>query len=114
MDKESTNDRYTSWPNPTTLTLKPKAYASTTTDAVGTSVACESCRKLQPTSDQMFAANAMVTDEVCVWEVWDRGQAAFPLAGDTLLDTDSVSWIVKTVRKAIFENLYICVCVKAL
>jgi len=112
LDKATTSGFYTYWPNIIALTLTPKAQPSTTADTFASGVSCPTCRKLDPTREQLFAANIIAVDEACVFELWDRGQAAFPLPGDHITDPDGFSWIVKSVEKAIFDNLYIALCVK--
>ncbi len=114
MNKASTANFWLYWPAKIALTLTPKAFASTTSDTSASTVAQPTCRKLEPTREQVADANILTVDEACVFEVWDRGQAAFPLPGDKLTDPDNNNWIVRSVRKAVFENVHICLCVKML
>lgn len=113
LSKASTANYYLYWPEVIALTLKPKAYTSTTADTFATSVACPTCRKREATSEEKSSANLLATDTSVAFEIWDRGQAA-PRPEDVLVDSDGVNWNILKVKTEIFGNLYICTCVKGL
>jgi len=113
LSKAMTAHYYLYWPAPmrVALTLQPRAFSSTTTDSFAANVSCTVCRKGVPDREAMLEANVLATDEVCIWEIWDMGQAA-PRPGDVLLDPSSVYWTINKVRTRVYGNLYSCICVK--
>lgn len=113
LSKNNTKNYWKYWPEKKTLTLKPKAFDSTTTDQFGADVPCKVCRKRSPTDDELLAAQIDVTVKSCIFEIWNFGQTA-PNRGDTLLDTDGISWIVQRERKELFEQIFICTCIRDL
>jgi hypothetical protein len=111
--KANTANFWKYWPEKKTLTLKPKSFTSTTADQFGSDVACSTCRKREPTRDEKLNANIFATQELCVWEIWDRGQAS-PRAGDTLVDDTGAEWIVSSVESLVFGNLFSCLAINGL
>lgn len=113
LTKANTQGHWTYWPSPVALDLLARTASGDSADTFAAAVSQPTCRETPvETQDLQAIAQFVGTERVTTWQVWDRDQSRYPKFGDVLREQDGTRWRVRRVRTILFDNVYICTCVK--
>lgn len=68
-------------------------------------------RRVATKNDYTFAANLGITTEIIVWHLWASTMGSLvPRPDDTITDSDTVDYTIRSVQKMSLGQRYRCMC----